>query len=89
MLSRYFYILSNATRVYSNDVKLLTTRGKRFKTILLFCLTAIVMAGCSSSKYIDDNNTLLTKNTIESVGKDIDITAFDGYIRQKPNTKWF
>ena len=89
MLSRYFYILSNAIRVYSNDVKLLTTRGKRFKTILLFCLTTIVMASCSSSKYIDDDNTLLTKNTIESVGKDIDITAFDDYIRQKPNTKWF
>ncbi len=89
MLSRYFYILSNAIRVYSNDVKLLTTRGKRFKTILLFCLTAIMLAGCSSSKYIDDDNSLLTKNTIESVGKDIDITAFDDYIRQKPNTKWF
>ena len=89
MLSQCYHLLSNAVWVYGKYALSLTTRGKSIRTIILFCITALAMAGCSSSKYIDDDNTLLTKTSIESVGKDANIAAFDCYIRQKPNTKWF
>lgn len=51
---------------------------------LSLCLT-----GCSLSKFVDDEHTLLTKVKVETAQDGMDASLFHTYIRQKPNTKWF
>ena len=47
------------------------------------------LAGCSVTKFLPENEYLLNKVKLESEDKSLDLSAYEPYIRQKGNTKWF
>ena len=49
----------------------------------------IILSGCSVTKFIPENEYLLNKVKLESADNTIDLSAYQPYIRQKGNTKWF
>lgn len=55
---------------------------------MLLCFTVII-TGCSSSKYIPENEYLLQKVEIQADVKGFDVSSVAPYIRQKANSKWF
>lgn len=57
--------------------------------ILIFSLFTTILAACSSTKYLADEQYLLDKVEIKSDTKDLDVSALGQYIRQKANSKWF
>ncbi|MBU2649380.1 MAG: BamA/TamA family outer membrane protein [Bacteroidetes bacterium] len=59
--------------------------------IILFLSIMLILAGCSTTKPLKENEYLLTKNTvnISSNKKYINTEELRGYISQKPNKKLF
>lgn len=53
---------------------------------LIFCLIA---TGCSVSKHIPEDSYLLDKISIKSDDKELKTSELQGFIRQRPNNKWF
>ena len=47
------------------------------------------LTGCSVTKFIPENRYLLNKVKLESTDKSLNLSAYEPYIRQKGNTKWF
>lgn len=69
------------------DVSLSSLMKTIFKYI---CLTIVcVLASCSASKFIPDNEYLLESVTVKSDDKTLDTSTLQNYIRQKGNSKWF
>ncbi len=58
-----------------------------YRLTLLWLL--VIITGCSSSKYIDENEYLLQKVEIHADVKSFDVASVAPYIRQKANSKWF
>lgn len=56
--------------------------------LALLCFLVII-TGCSSSKYIPENEYLLQKVEIHADVKGFDVSSVAPYIRQKANSKWF
>lgn len=56
---------------------------------LMAALLALLACGCSSSKYIPDNEYLLESVEIKADAKRFNASALEPYIRQKTNSKWF
>lgn len=55
-----------------------------------FALVALlVLAGCSSTKYVPDGSYLLSRVKVVSDNKTLDAAPFAAYIRQNPNARWF
>ena len=52
-------------------------------------LAAILVASCSSTKYIPENQYLLKGVKVVSDSKDLDAAALQQYVRQRGNSKWF
>ena len=52
-------------------------------------VAAILVASCSSTKYIPENQYLLKGVKVKSDSKDLDATALQQYVRQRGNSKWF
>ena len=50
---------------------------------------AVLLAGCSSSKFLGDGEQLLSKVELKSDNKAVATETFQPYIRQKANSKWF
>lgn len=50
---------------------------------------AVVMSGCSASKFIPDGMYMLDKVEIKSDNKQLDTDKLEPYVRQKANSKWF
>ena len=48
----------------------------------------LLLLACSSSKELTDGYMLQTVK-VRSVSKDIDASSLSGYVRQRPQTKWF
>ena len=57
--------------------------------IIIISLLAVLLTGCSTSKFIPDNQYLLEKVVIKSDNRHLDVTLMEPYIRQKANSKWF
>ena len=63
----------------------------------LVCMAAVVvmlilvmaLSGCSSSKYLEPDEYLLSKVSVSSDSKDFNVSAYMPYVRQKANSKWF
>ncbi|MFQ9997479.1 MAG: hypothetical protein ACLRV7_10525, partial [Hoylesella buccalis] len=55
----------------------------------IFFLTLLFLVGCSSSKFIPENEYLLQEVEIKSDQKGFDAASLEPYIRQKANSKWF
>lgn len=52
-------------------------------------LLTVFVSGCSSSKYIPQNEYLLESVEIKSDSKLLNASSLEPYIRQKANSKWF
>lgn len=52
-------------------------------------IMAVALSGCSVTKFIPENEYLLNKVKIESADKSLDVSAYQQYIKQRGNTKWF
>ena len=56
---------------------------------VVLAVTAVSLTGCSSSKFLSDGESLLSKVELKTDGKDLSSETFTPYIRQKANSKWF
>lgn len=61
------------------------------KTIHIYIVVslALMLTGCSVTKFIPENEYLLNKVKLESEDKSLDLSAYEPYIKQRGNTKWF
>lgn len=59
------------------------------KALFLISLLTLLLAGCSTSKYIPENAYLLEDVEIHSDQKNLNVSTLAPYIRQKANSKWF
>lgn len=58
-------------------------------TVMFVVLLTVFVSGCSSSKYIPQNEYLLESVEIKSDSKLLNASSLEPYIRQKANSKWF
>ena len=52
-------------------------------------VTALLLVGCSVSKFVPEGKYLLNEVHISSDNKEIKSSEMYSYVRQKPNSKWF
>ncbi len=57
--------------------------------LLLFATIAVTLCACNETKYVADDELLLTSNAVRSLDRGVDVSSLKSYIRQSPNTKWF
>jgi len=50
---------------------------------------AVFITSCDGTKFIADNDLLLSHNYVTSTDKNVDVKGLSSYIRQKTNTRWF
>ena len=62
---------------------------KRKLGIYIFITIATMLASCSTSKFIPEGQYLLDGVSIVSDTEEVQPSAFNSYIRQNPNAKWF
>ena len=58
-------------------------------TVMFVVLLTVFVSGCSSSKYIPQDEYLLESVEIKSDSKLLNASLLEPYIRQKANSKWF
>ncbi|MDD7318651.1 MAG: BamA/TamA family outer membrane protein [Prevotella sp.] len=63
--------------------------GKPCFCLLVMCLSALILVGCSTQKFVPEGKYLLSKVEIKSDDKALDVEMLRQYIRQKGNSKWF
>lgn len=69
---------------------IMLTENKCSKFHLLFAvLITFFLEGCSSDKFVPNNDYLLDKVKLRSDVKTLDTSLLEQYIRQKGNSKWF
>ena len=56
---------------------------------LLAWFSALLVSGCSASKFVPEGDWLLDDVEIKSDDKGLDESLFKQYVRQKGNSKWF
>ena len=56
---------------------------------LLAWFSALLVSGCSASKFVPEDDWLLDDVEIKSDDKGLDESLFMQYVRQKGNSKWF
>ena len=62
---------------------------KVLRTLLLGIVAVWLLIGCSSSRFLDDDEYLLDRVSIRTDEKAISTEQLSGYIRQHPNARWF
>jgi len=63
--------------------------SKRHFVSFLLPLVCAVLAGCSPNRYIPENEYMLEKVEVKSGTAALKPSAFQGYMRQQPNSRWF
>ena len=61
---------------------------KSFRYAILATI-ALLLASCSSTKYVPDGSYLLDEVRIHTDNKEVKPSNLSMYIRQNPNAKWF
>ena len=57
--------------------------------IVLLGVIVMILTGCSATKFVPDDEYMLTSVEIKSEPKGFNIGSLEPYIRQKANSKWF
>lgn len=60
----------------------------RFYPILTL-LAALFLSSCSVSRFLPEDSYVLDQVIIRSDSSTLDVSPFQGYVRQQPNSKWF
>ncbi|MGN0281924.1 MAG: BamA/TamA family outer membrane protein [Prevotella sp.] len=63
----------------------------RFRTYLYIIIGVVVLASCSTTKFVDDGSYLLNKVEVKADGKcdDVNLSQLKSYVRQRGNSRWF
>ncbi len=58
---------------------------------LQILIAGVILASCSTTKYVPDGSFLLDKVEVKADGsyRDIDLAGMNSYVRQKANSRWF
>lgn len=65
-------------------------RNHHLPFIFLFAaLSLLVLAGCSTEKFVPENRYLLDAVKVRADDKHFDAAQFEQYVHQKGNTRWF
>lgn len=62
---------------------------KKSFSYFLLIYVLVLLASCSSTKYVPDGSYLLDEVKINTNNKEVKPSALQPYIRQNPNSKWF
>lgn len=60
-----------------------------YASIVLSIVLAVSLTGCSSEKFLHEDQKVLSSVTLKSNDRHLDASSFRGYVRQEANTKWF
>lgn len=63
--------------------------GSDMAAVVVVSLVVVSVCGCSSSKFLEPDDRLLSKVSIVSDNKNVNTEQYVPYIRQKANSKWF
>lgn len=55
----------------------------------LICIVCLLLSACSSKKFLNEDETLLSKVDITSNSKHLSANSYRVFVRQQPNSKWF
>ena len=55
----------------------------------IYATTILLLASCSSTKYVPDGSYLLDEVRIQTNNKEVKPSSLSIYVRQNPNSKWF
>ena len=62
---------------------------KHMMQSMLWAFVLLIVAGCSSTRYVPDGEYLLDEVNIQTDNKEVKSSDLQIYVRQQPNTKWF
>ncbi len=54
-----------------------------------FLLASVLLAGCSATRFFDENETLLSDVKLKSTDKHVKPSTYRQYVNQEPNSRWF
>ena len=59
--------------------------------VLLVSTLAMLVASCSTTRYVPDGGMLLSSVKVKTEGdyRDVNTSALRSYVRQQPNARWF
>ena len=57
--------------------------------LIRLVIAILILSSCSSEKFLGENDQLLTSVKLSSDSRDVDASAYNLYVRQQPNSKWF
>ena len=83
-----YQILFVTSPTKRKNCKVANKINKIAKTLIIIAFIGL-LAGCSVSKHVPDNQYLLEKVVIKTDSKDINPNTLKQYIRQQSNSKWF
>ena len=85
----YIYSVSGFLCTFANKNNLLDGMMKLVRIYIYIITVALLLGGCSVSKFIPEGQYLLDEVHISSDNKEIKSSEMYSYVRQKPNSKWF
>ena len=58
---------------------------------IVFGCMVLILASCSTTRYVPDGETLLNSVKVNTVGeyRDVNTASLRNYVRQSPNSRWF
>ncbi len=57
--------------------------------VLAIAIAMITASGCSSAKFLTEEQTLLSSVKVKSDNRQLDPSSLHGHIKQEPNSRWF
>ncbi len=70
-------------------MKITIRKTSSIRQILSVLFAALLLSGCSSTRFIHEDETVLSSVKLTSTEKYVKPSAYRGYIRQRANSKWF
>ena len=71
------------------DMLRCTRKSRWALAVGVVAMAAILLASCSTTKYIPENHYLLKGVTVKSDNKDFDAAKVSQYVHQRGNSRWF
>ena len=91
LISFIFVLQTRKEELYLQNIEHKIGRGGMVSTIrgTLYVFILLLLAACSSTKYVPEGAYLLDEVRIRTDNENITSSDLSMYVRQKPNSKWF